>query len=289
MIMAKKNRLALLVGAITILISSMLSAETVILRNHEVFKGKIKAQDAKKLSLNTKEGQNLEFSKQEILKVVYRDIEDEVEIQKIIHEEEQKLKPEERVTPVKKEKTSEGSWFSRFKFKEKENKWSIVWRSALVPGWGQWKAERPWLAAGTFITFIGAAAVFNSQYKAYSEQEKTYQNVTLLISLPTTNIGSTQTEKLLIGAIISNGYYSDFASTTNQANQTLQIIGLIYGAQLIHSYFIGRDYYLKKENSGGAQGAFFLPQEGWNINSFARSSGVGQKEQAYELYYRINF
>ena len=253
-----------------LLIQSSLMAETVILLSHEVLQGKISYQDAKVLRMTDETGKLIEISKSDILKVSYRDVKDVQEIKKIIQEEEKKLPPD------KHKKASI----------EKRNKYLIVGRSALVPGWGQWETGNKWTGALTFVAFLGAAAYATSSFLAFKEAEKTYQNQSALIfvgsqSLPGTDVGT----KLLIGVILGAQTFSPYSTAQVNGNNALQGLGIVYVAQLIHSYFLGRAWEkadpnttIEKKSAVG----------NWNLNAQPRHA-LSPTGVSRETYYEVNY
>jgi hypothetical protein len=245
--------------------------------------------------MNDDLGKPLELQKNDILKVSYRDVKDAKEIKKIIEEEESKLPPEKR-------KKVAGI--------EKRNKWSIVWRSAVLPGWGQWKAGKKGYASLTFFSMLGAAAYVNSQRRAALAEEKTYNLLTTplgidtLLTLATQNEtdpnkkwnskfspGQTGSGALVTPIILGQVFYSPYGNAVNKYNNSLQIIEVIFAAQLIHAFFIGRAWEKEDPNTTIGKKAAFGE---WNFNASPRqayaptAAGVS-RETFYEVNYEFRF
>ena len=122
--------------AIFLLASGILRAETLILRNGTAVRGNIVSQNEKEVTLKTSGGQTITFGKYQILKIVTKDNVEIKDLRKIKTEEESKLIEEEKKNSPEPSEES-GKELSRS---------GIIWRSALLPGWGQYKEDRKFAA-----------------------------------------------------------------------------------------------------------------------------------------------
>lgn len=254
-----------------------INAETVILRSHDVIHGKITYQDALVLRMNDDLGKPLELQKNDILKVSYRDVKDAKEIKKIIEEEESKLPPEKRKKAVA---------------EAPKRKIDIIWRSALVPGLGQWKAGKKWYAAFSLLAVSGLAMRSQSLQANAFNANKDYKLKSAIIGLSGLNSLQTGNVTGTIGVIVlSNAVFSPYNDSVTNYNNSLQFVGLAYGIQLIHSYFVGRDWENQNANTTIGKKAAFGE---WNINASPRqayaptATGVG-RETFYEVNYEFRF
>jgi uncharacterized caspase-like protein len=107
-----------------------------------------------------------------------------------------------------------------------------VWRSAVIPGWGQWHNENTIKSSLFFVTFFGTAGLMASSYTKFKAAEKDYlsssQSVLLYPANPT-----------LVGLGYLNAM-SKQSQAQSQANQVKSIsIGLaaIYLINLVDAYF----------------------------------------------------
>lgn len=253
-----------------LLIQTSLMAETVILLSHEVLHGKITYQDAKILRMKDETGKPIEIAKNDILKVSYRDVKDVQEIKKIIQEEEKKLPPEKR------KKASV----------EKRNKYLIVGRSAIVPGWGQWETGNKWTGALSFVVVFGAAANATSSFLTFKTAEKTYQNQSVLIFIGSQSIpGVDVTTKLLIGVIYGAQSFEPYSTAQVKGDNALRVLGLVYAAQLIHSYFLGSAWEKADPNTTIEKKPAFGD---WNLNAQPRQA-LSVNGISRETYYEVNY
>ncbi|WP_423790285.1 LA_0442/LA_0875 N-terminal domain-containing protein, partial [Leptospira ellisii] len=138
----KKIILLLFLPFLLILTSqSVWGAQTILLKNGTSLKGDVTGQNEKTITVRTEDGSVKTFSKKSILKVIYKDVNDE-EVKRIRQEEERKL--QEAKTADEKKKIEEQAVVvpEPVKTGGSRSRWSLVWRSAVLPGWGHWKAER---------------------------------------------------------------------------------------------------------------------------------------------------
>lgn len=257
------------------LLSFSISAETVILRSHDVVHGKITFQDANVLRMNDDLGKPVEIQKSEILKVSYRDVKDAKEIKKIIEEEESKLPPEKR----------KGA-----KAPDKKRTVDIVWRSALIPGWGLWKADKKWLAAFAFVAVAGAGGYAVSKFHAFEGAQSKYQTTSVsLFFITQSNQNLSQPQKLVIGVWVGQQTFKPYGEAQTTGNNAIQALGAIYAIQLIHAFFVGRDYAKDAPAKGvGTKTAY----GDINFNAVPRQAitptGLG-RETYYEMNYSFEF
>lgn len=155
------------------LLSTSLVAETVILKSGKIIKGKVINQNVKLVEVKV-DGKVQTIDKTLILKVVYRDLNQE-QADKIKKEEELKLAEKQKKEELAKkileeEKLKEAERLKKEK-EEKEklaknkealpqqklSRSQILWRSAVLPGWGQIKDGRNEgyiLGSGFFISAL---------------------------------------------------------------------------------------------------------------------------------------
>lgn len=285
------NQLPFFLLFIILFFSSLpIVGETVILRTHEVLHGRIVFQDSKILKLKEENGSINEYPKNTILKVSYREVKDEIEIKKIIQEAESKLAPEERKKVVT---------------VDKRNRYSVVWRSSLLPGWGQWYSGKKTYATLSIVAMLGAAGYAYQKREAAITEKKSYEALTrplgfaTLLSLGTTNsaspfdspfdFGLTGPGALLGPIILGQVFFSPYQQSVNSYNFSLQILSIAYGVQLIHSYFIGREWENADPNTTIGKKAAYGE---WKLNASPRQtftqSGLN-KETYYELNYIFQF
>lgn len=177
-----------------LLFPSLLFSESIILKDGTVFKGKVSSQNAQTVTVRGEDGKVQEISKLRILKIVYKDVSNEEALrikkdeetklaeqeQKRKEQAEQKKIEEEAAKKSKEEKEKQALIDAEVKKAENARKekerltriqqrglgpWSVTWRSAVLPGWGQWTDERK-------IPAIVYSALFvSSLYLVYRENQ----------------------------------------------------------------------------------------------------------------------
>lgn len=276
------------------LFSTGILAETVILKNRQVFKGKVNSQNEFELVMTTPEGKKLNFSKKTILKVLYKDL-NETEVKKVIQEEEIKQGITAKDTPAKKDvpgkKDPEPD--TAVKAPEVRNKWMIAWRSAVVPGWGQLKAKRYWTASAAFLVPLGIAGYLGSVYKNYQDAEKQYQSKAALTALLTgaaTSSGSISTTTALFGNIVlNNQFFTPYNAAKDTFNNTAPLLGVAYALQLAHAYYVGKQWEVEGTSNAVTIDGKSI-NEGWSFNaSIQRNIFNGQLTPNFEMSYAIHF
>lgn len=281
--MANKNFVKLkfiIFVVVCFLQKNTISAETVILRSHEVIQGRVIFQDVNILRIIDDSGKSLDLDKNEILKVSYRDVKDAKEIKQIIEEEEKKLPPAKRKKPVAVEKRS---------------KWSIVWRSALVPGWGQWKADKKLYATIAFGGTLLTAAYTISKYTEFQSAESSYDSKMQVVGILTLG-GSRITGNPLAGQsgfllsiYFANSFFQPYSQAQIGGNNAIQTLAVVYVVQLFHSFMIGNNWEKETPNTSIGKKAAFGD---WNFNAQPRHAfspaGIS-RETYYEVNYRFRF
>lgn len=245
-------------------------AETVLLRNGNILRGKLKSQSINDIGIVIDDKEQ-KISKNLVFRVLYRDM-SQTEAKKALLAEIKKLSPKEREKllseindksivseaetkstnekPAKEEvivttekPTSEANTEPN---KEKEkiqfiSKWGYVWRSALIPGWGHIKAEyyKTGFFYGTiFYGSIISTAYFTDQLKQAIKERDEKINTNNLLTL---GAGGPSSALLL--------FAGGSSSTTSDDQKILAYRSLLYGSagaalgvyiiQLINVYVIG--------------------------------------------------
>ncbi|WP_425269697.1 LA_0442/LA_0875 N-terminal domain-containing protein [Leptospira yasudae] len=208
------------------------SAQTILLKNGTSLKGEVTGQNEKAITVRSADGGVQTISKRSILKVIYRDV-NEDEAKRIRQEEETKIREaksaeekkriEEEAVVIKPPVNPSGT----------RSRWSLVWRSAVLPGWGHYKAERKKTAIvygalfWTGVVATGLAAKQIESKKAAYDEASLYGQVS---------------GNLLFG----EAYVSDKRSAYKKSIEDYQNMAagtvLIYLIQLTHSYFTGVEW-----------------------------------------------
>ena len=117
-------------------------SETVILKNGNIIKAKVVNQNPKEITIKKENGSTQNYSKNSILKIVYKDI-DANEAKNIKEEEERKILEKNKKLTDK--KISEEPIITEKESKKEQTQYSrrnIIFSSMVLPGWGQYKENR---------------------------------------------------------------------------------------------------------------------------------------------------
>ncbi|RHX89677.1 LA_0442/LA_0875 N-terminal domain-containing protein [Leptospira stimsonii] len=213
---------------------SIWSAQTILLKNGTSLKGDVTGQNEKNITVRLTDGSVKTISKKTILKVVYRDVNEE-EATRIRQEEEKKLK--EAKSADEKKQIEDEAIVAKPDFKGPRsgdrNRWNLVWRSAVLPGWGHYKAERKNTAyvygalfwTGFVATYVAAQKV--TQTKADYDQA----------SLNAQVFGGNS--PLLAGQILTNGKRDDYKKAIDDYQKISTATVILYLIQLGHVYYTG--------------------------------------------------
>ncbi|MBM9499413.1 hypothetical protein JWG44_04020 [Leptospira sp. 201903071] len=213
---------------------SLWSAQTILLKNGTSIKGDVTGQNEKNIIVRLTDGTMKTISKKTILKVVYRDVNEE-EAKRIRLEEEKKLK--EAKSAEEKKQIEEEAIVTKPDFKSNRlgdrNRWSLVWRSAVLPGWGHYKADRKKTAYvyGTLF-WTGIAATFTAAQKV-TQTKADYDQASLNAQILGGN------SPFLAGQILTNGKRESYKKAIDEYQQISTATAVLYLIQLAHVYYTG--------------------------------------------------
>jgi len=152
------------------------------------------------------------------------------------------------------------------------NRWTVAGRSALIPGWGHYDVDEKWTGIGYFALTtafaLNAMQARNAAVAAQSHYEA--QTAVTFLAITGSNPLGDATSSLVLSAIISAGNFNGYQAKVETYNQSLRLLAIAYGGQVIHAWFTGR----RLETS---QGAYFMP--------FADNNG----KPAVNLGYQFGF
>ncbi|BDA77952.1 hypothetical protein LPTSP3_g08820 [Leptospira kobayashii] len=132
----------------------------------------------------------------------------------------------------------------------------IIWRSAVLPGWGQWCGGYKVSAGVIAVSLVGTTYYSQGVLKHdYLQSKQSYDNIALFNQMagPITRLtpefvfSTSDLTSIFIENIFYNNIVADAKKSSQAANArylgSLGGIGLIYISNLIHAYWIGRDQY----------------------------------------------
>ncbi|TGK37609.1 hypothetical protein EHQ12_06925 [Leptospira gomenensis] len=207
---------------------SVWGVQTILLKNGTSLKGDVTGQNEKAITVRAEDGSVKTFSKKSILKVIYKDVNEE-EAKRIRQEEERKLQ-EAKTTDEQKKIEEQAVVPEPVKTGGARSRWGLVWRSAVLPGWGHWKAERKKTSIVYGSLFWGGV-VFTAMSANQIQQKKSDYDQSTLLAQFGGNL------------VFGEWYVSEKRAAYKKAIQDYQTAAtgtvLIYLIQLTHSYFTG--------------------------------------------------
>lgn len=186
----------------------------------------------------------------------------------------------------------------------KRNKWDIVWRSALIPGWGHSYAKNNFIGNVYFTTFFFSTIAYLAAGSAQRTAESTLNTKTtdlflirpLLYSAVLAQTTSTGVSTFSSTQVTLINTYNDFqrlndyrklknavhSAETNQKT-ALNLVAGIYLIQLVHAYFTGKTWASRE----------VLPEakSGWNFQYLPQFNPMAMANNGFqaELRYFWNF
>jgi len=158
---------------LSVFYANNLFSETILLKNGNIITAKVIEQNSKEITIKADDGKVQKFSKNAILKVIYKNI-DAKEAQRIKQEEEQKLLDKNKSATDKKlaEDALKKKQEEEDQKKQQATPYSrtqLVLRSMVLPGWGQYKENR------TVPAIVYPSILAISIFGAY-EKNREYRN-----------------------------------------------------------------------------------------------------------------
>ncbi|WP_210413110.1 LA_0442/LA_0875 N-terminal domain-containing protein [Leptospira kmetyi] len=310
-----------LIFAFFFIIPFSVFSETVLLHEGGSFRGKVVTQNQKTITIQTKEGKRV-VQKKEILKVIYKDIDEEEEERirnaEIKRMEDEKLSKQRNVELQKQHDEEERLRKEREEAEKNKplppapspkpavSKTGALARSAALPGWGQWASGRK-LAAIIYPTLFLAAgyAVYENNRK-YLVAKKNYEGYGNpysqdSITLAALGIANPQLAPAISDPLTLYVYnqqfspYQDRREAVDKAYKNLQTsIGVLAGIYLINladAFIFGGQISSKVGISDGtSKGLIFDYNPMVNAGTF--SSGATSSatlESKYTFGYRYQF
>ena len=154
---------------------------------------------------------------------------------------------------------------------------SMAWRSAVLPGWGNYHAGQKWTGAAYLSLFVGAGAYAAGTRSSAGTAKRAYdQTATFSKILPV--LGASY---LPLALILDSQAKSAYDSKVGAHNRSLGIVGAVYGIQLLHVLIFGPG--AEKAQAGGP--SWFL------VPSFAPApiSGRGEAGAQAGVFFPLEF
>ncbi|TGK02871.1 hypothetical protein EHQ53_05200 [Leptospira langatensis] len=207
-----------------------LFGSSLTLKNGKVLQGKVVNQTRTEVHLEV-DGKVLTIPKTDIVELNLKDTPK-------LEPKKEPVKPKEEVKKEPEPETPTGPrWYNK-------PRWAYSLRSAVVPGWGIWKADRKYLAAGTFVLFAGAVykalqtqQEFNAAHAAYKSGATNY--FIFALNDPVLQLPANTGERLIGAFLVNKGAFNHYQHLAAEGNDYQYIVGLVYGLQLFYSYYLG--------------------------------------------------
>lgn len=277
------------------------SAATVILRSGKTIRGNILSQDARSIQIRTVKGTET-LRKTLILKIIYQDISD-AEAKGILKQEIAKKKQPEttvqqKTKPVGKEPEPEKEIIPTKSIPPMQiadrSRYDIVWRSAVLPGWGEFHAGNSkwgWINSSAFVSATLLSAYFYSEKQSAKHRYDSRSSIfrpsvagyVLFTQLSANQFFTPYSFNYVRYIDDDTRNYRDYKQATERFNESLAGLAGIYLFNVIHSYFTGISY-----EKADLQSRFFLRGK---IRRFGRqqNSTSGGVEVVYSVGYHFYF
>lgn len=317
------NRQLLLFLILLFLTAVSLNAETILLRNGKVLKGKVIGQSATTVTVQTSTGQQ-QFAKNQILKIVFQDV-NEAEAKRIrleeLRKEREKKRQEElarKKAEAERKRQEEEKRKAELEAQKKEQERiakekkeallakqasatptkirmrDVLWRSAVAPGWGHFYAgEKKWgwvyssAFAATFLYTLYSFTEYESamqKYKSNIGVFKPVSNFAVITSPATQNLGIGESY-LLVQSVDDDGRnFQKYKNASTQLNEALFLTIGIYAANLVHAYLTGK----RLEASGATRQSWFF-NTNYRYIPTANLVFGGKREIVYTTGYTFHF
>ncbi|TGK03856.1 hypothetical protein EHO59_10020 [Leptospira semungkisensis] len=304
---------------------------TVLLREGGRVKGDIITQNQSSILLQTESGKR-KIDKDSVLKVLFHDVDDDQE-EKIRKDEEGKLAAdkkeqedkdlaqrqldEEKLKQDQLKKDEEAAAAAAEEARKQEElrrlaagrPYNSLWRSAVIPGWGQFYSDRKFQGIIYPTLFAAAAFVSYDKYRVYREAVKEYGEIgnpysqtNILLTLsghPPTTITSTTSTSPLSAYLADKFSPSQIKLKREEADSdfreyqgTLYVLGGIYLINLIDSFFFANSIKSTVQMSDGKSKGMILSAVPSGVSSASANTGSGSysgMETKYTFGYRFQF
>ncbi len=282
---------------------SVLTADTIFMRNGRTYYGKIITQSATEVTIRTATG-TITVRKTEVRRLTYESFEDAVKKQeaaaaaararararreaeerrkreslarrerdleeaRLLREEYRKqeaLVRAERAAFLRKQ-VEEGK-VNRDEIKEPIGFFDFAWRSMVFPGWGHIHIEKPVLGIAYGVIFVGLVGrVASTRSAAVSAQAANEQEVLTNTLLYGSATSLAQEARFVLAAEANRRMLTEYKGALDRYHASLGTLALFYGIQLVHIILDGLTW-----ESGGLLGGGESPLDSrarWSVALF---------------------
>lgn len=163
-----------------------------------------------------------------------------------------------------------------------KSQWSLVWRSAVLPGWGQLYAGRKSAGiAAIAVTGLSAAYALN-RYQTMKVRRAEYQdNVTTFLVLGAAVQPALPYNMSYVNASINGAAFKRYDAAAVQSRNAAALFGLTYLLQAAHAYVTGVDWVNETPSTARSR---HRQAEGWTVSwNDSEKNGHGLS-LAYQIY-----
>lgn len=258
----------LLLFFLTVPAFELFSFQVLVTKNREPIRGAIESENADQVVFQSLDGNRRIFSRKEISFLIYKDVSED-EYNKILEGLAIRNPQEKDISRTI----------------EERSRWDVVWRSAVVPGWGLYHAgekRKAAFALGTFALFIGLEIQGHKDLESRKEKYDQSDDLLNAYLLSTRNadpfvLVSLQAQKEIQRLHYENAEY--------KANIKSALLAIKYLVQLGFAYYYGTKW--EKGEIGS----------GWKFDIGRDTAGIPQLDngallgvsQKYNLSYSLKF
>ncbi|MCH1910696.1 hypothetical protein L9Z41_16450 [Leptospira noguchii] len=243
----------------------LLSQQIILLKNGTSIRANVTSQNEKNIIIRTKDGNVQILSKKGVLKVIYKDVNEE-EAKRIRKEEEIKI---QEAKPAEDKRKIEDEVPVETKATGNRTRWNLVWRSAVFPGWGHYKANRKKIGI-VYTSFFWSGVILTLIASDRIGGKKTeYEN--------SARIGQVS-DYALIREMIVHEKRSEYKKSIDDYQNLAMGTVLVYLIQLTHSYFTGIDWE-KEEIAITPQGSIL--RKGIQLDSIRETNFLNSESRVF--------
>ncbi|QDK23180.1 LA_0442/LA_0875 N-terminal domain-containing protein [Leptospira weilii] len=254
---------------------SLWSAQTILLKDGTSIKGKVTVQNEKIITIRMENGSVQTLSKNGVLKVIYKDVSEE-EAKQIRKKEEAKTREFKSTGDKKKIKKDTILSKSEIRNFRTRSRWDLIWRSAVLPGWGHYKINHKKIGIFYGALFWGGIVLTVLSTEEIERKKSEYKDAALVGQI---------SENLLIREAILNGKRSEYKKSVDEYENIVTGTVLIYFIQLTHSYFTGVNW--EKEKIVAPGGAIL--RKGIQLDSMRETNFLNSKMTDWRAEVRYNW
>ena len=243
---SKLSRIYLPALLLALLFAGGLAAETIVLKNGQVLSGRVVGQSRTEIRLQTSAGLRV-IKKADIRRISYdtpADVERRRREEAERQERARKQREQEEAARKRQEQAQNGAEAAR---KQQEpagetqpdealSYTGFAVRNAVLPGWGFFANDQPvWGATYAALTAGALYHAWTTRRAALAARDDNFAQVEFNTLLTLAPLEIDNGVRLGFGILSNQAAFGPYQSKLDAHNQSLQILGLVYFAQLAHT------------------------------------------------------